>query len=118
MADDRHPEITTLLEEIRAGNAQAKNQLVDLVYEHLRQQALGLMRRERAGHTLQATALVHEVLLRLLSPKALGQTQNRAHLFAAAARAMRRILVDHARRRATGTRGGGEECVALDERLD
>src|SRR5205823_12905535 len=97
---------------------QAKSQLVELVYAELHGLAAGLMRHERAGHTLQPTALVHEACLRLLAPEVLGETRNRAHFFAAAARAMRHVLVDHARRRAAGKRGGGQETLALDQVLD
>jgi RNA polymerase sigma factor (TIGR02999 family) len=115
---DSRAEVTTLLGEIRAGNADAKNQLVELVYAELRGLASGLMRHERAGHTLQPTELVHEALLRLLSPEVLGQAENRSHFFAAAARAMRHILVDHARRRGAGKRGAGQEPLPLDQMLD
>jgi RNA polymerase sigma factor (TIGR02999 family) len=88
------------------------------MYDELRRLASGLLRRERPGHTLQPTALVHEALLRLLTPQALGNTRDRAHFLAAAARAMRQILVDHARRRAADKRGGGQELLPLDEALD
>jgi RNA polymerase sigma-70 factor (ECF subfamily) len=111
-------EVTTLLDEIRAGKAEAKSQLVELVYAELHGLASGLMRREHAGHTLQPTALVHEACLRLLTPEVLGAARNRAHFFAAAARAMRHVLVDHARGRAAGKRGGGQEALALDQVLD
>jgi len=111
-------EVTMLLEKIRAGNGDAKSQLVELVYAELHRLAAGLMRRERAGHTLQPTALVHEACLRLLTPEVLGAARNRAHFLAAAARAMRHVLVDHARGRAAGKRGGGQETLALDQVLD
>jgi RNA polymerase sigma factor (TIGR02999 family) len=110
--------VTTLLAQIRAGNAAAEGRLVALVYDELRRRAGELLRRERPGHTLQPTALVHEALLRLLRPEALAGTRDRAHLMAAAARAMRQVLVDHARRRAADKRGGGQEHVPLDEALD
>jgi RNA polymerase sigma factor (TIGR02999 family) len=115
MTSDQRSEVTTLLEAIRAGQADAQAQLVRLVYDELRQLAAGLMRREGAGHTLQPTALVHEALLRLLGSDGLSEARDRAHLFAAAARAMRHILVDHARRHAAAKRGGGRESVPLDE---
>jgi RNA polymerase sigma factor (TIGR02999 family) len=118
VADDLHREVTTLLEEMRAGSPGAREKLVELVYQELRRLAAGLLRRERPGHTLQPTALVHEALLRLLRPDALGGAQNRAQLLAAAARAMRRVLVDHARRRAADKRGGGQPPLLLDEALD
>jgi RNA polymerase sigma factor (TIGR02999 family) len=76
------------------------------------------MRRERTGHTLQPTALVHEAVLRLLQPAALAHAQNRSHFLAAAAQAMRQVLVDHARQRAADKRGGGREALPLDDALD
>jgi RNA polymerase sigma factor (TIGR02999 family) len=111
-------EVTTLLGEIRAGNPAAQGQLVELVYDELRRLAGGLMRRERPGHTLQPTALVHEALLHLVSPQALGNMRDRAQFLTVAARAMRRVLVDHARGRAADKRGGGRELLPLDETLD
>jgi RNA polymerase sigma factor (TIGR02999 family) len=118
VAADPQREVTTLLGEIRAGQAGAWDELVELIYAELRRLASGLLRRERPGHTLQTTALVHEALLRLLRPDVQGGAQNRAQFLAAAARAMRRVLVDHARGRATDKRGGGQEQVPLDEALD
>jgi RNA polymerase sigma factor (TIGR02999 family) len=118
VADDLQREVTTLLDAIRTGDAGARGKLVELVYVELRRLASGLMRRERPGHTLQPTALVHEALLRLLHPDVLGGAQNRAQFLAAAARAMRRVLVDHARGRAADKRGGGQGPVPLDEALD
>jgi RNA polymerase sigma factor (TIGR02999 family) len=118
VADDLRREVTTLLDAIRAGDAGAQGQLVELVYVELRRLAGGLMRRERPGHTLQPTALVHEALPRLLHPEVLSGAHNRAQLLAAAARAMRRVLVDHARLRAADKRGGGRGQVPLDEALD
>jgi RNA polymerase sigma factor (TIGR02999 family) len=118
MADDLPREVTTLLDAIRDGNKDAKGRLVELVYDELRRVAGGLMQRERPGHTLEPTALVHEALLRMLRPAALGQTRNRAHFLIAAARAMRQVLVDHARKRAADKRGGGQEPLPLDAVLD
>jgi RNA polymerase sigma factor (TIGR02999 family) len=118
MTPDLQPEVTTLLDRIRAGQTDARNQLVELLYGELRRLAGGLMRQERSGHTLQPTALVHEALLRLLSPAALATARNRAHFLAAAARAMRQVLVDHARQRAADKRGGGQQPLPLDEALD
>jgi RNA polymerase sigma factor (TIGR02999 family) len=118
MPDDLPREVTTLLDEIRAGNSDAKGRLVTLVYDELRRVAGGLMQRERPGHTLQPTALVHEALLRMLNPAALGQTRNRAHLLIAAARAMRQVLVDHARKRTADKRGGGRTPLPLDSVLN
>jgi RNA polymerase sigma factor (TIGR02999 family) len=118
MEADRQREVTTLLEEIRAGSAGAGDRLVALVYDELRRLAAALMRRERPGHTLQPTALVHEAVVRLLRPSALAGARSRAQFLTAAARAMRRVLVDHARERAAGKRGGGRERQPLDEVLE
>lgn len=112
-AMDRPEDITTLLAGSRS-DAVAAERLYALVYDELRAVARRQLRAEREGHTLQPTALAHEVYLKLL-----GQTrtewQNRAHFFAVAARAMRRLLVDHARGRLRQRRGGGAEHVALDD---
>jgi RNA polymerase sigma-70 factor (ECF subfamily) len=118
VSDDLQSDVTTLLEELRAGIPGARDRLVALVYEELRQLACGLMRRERPDHTLQPTALVHEAVVRLLRPDALGGTHSRAQFLAAAAQAMRRVLVDHARRRAADKRGGRQERQPLDDVLD
>ncbi|MBL8175274.1 MAG: sigma-70 family RNA polymerase sigma factor [Bryobacterales bacterium] len=99
-------EITQALHRWSSGNPHAFDQLVDLVYEEMRGIARGLLANERGGHTLQSTALVHETYLRLLGQNQI-QWNSRAHFFGAAARAMRRILVDHARQRAAGKRGAG-----------
>lgn len=103
-------EITLLLEAIDQGDTLATDRLFPLVYEELRLLAAQRMARENAGHTLQATALVHEAYLRLVGPDA-GQGkhlrwQGRAHFFGAAAEAMRRILIDNARRKQRLKRGG------------
>lgn len=105
--------ITQLLERLNQGDRQAGEELVGSIYAELRRLAGALMRRERPGHTLQPTALVHEAFLRLVQ----GDTkwQNRAHFFGAAARAMRRILVDHARGRAAQKRAGGEVRVTFED---
>ena len=118
MAGNSPSEITTVLGDIRAGKAEAKTRLVELVYEELRRLAYQVMRTERAGHTLQPTALVHEGLLRILDGETLAKAPNRAYFFAAAAHAMRQVLVDHARKRAARKRGGDYERVTLDEVLD
>ena len=95
-----------------AGNAAAANELVPLVYDELRTMAANKMAQERPGQTLQATALVHEAYLRLAG-NAQGW-QNRAHFFGAAAEAMRRILIDNARRKRSGKHGGGLERIDLN----
>ena len=98
-------EVTLLLAQLREGNKEAVNQLVPLVYGELRNMAAAYMRREKAGHTLQATELVNEAYMRLAGGEA-GQWQNRAHFFAIAANSMRQVLLDHARKRHAGKRGG------------
>lgn len=108
-ADD----VTTLLGAARAGDDDALSRLVSVLYDDLRRVAGSLLRGERADHTLGATALVHEAYLRLAHvPSALPD--DRARFFGAAATAMRRILVDHARRRNAERRGGGQPPVRLD----
>jgi RNA polymerase sigma factor (TIGR02999 family) len=117
VTDDRQGEVTALLDQIRGGDAGARDRLIELVYHELRQLAGGVMRQEAAGHSLQPTALMHDALLRLLRPDILANTQDRPHLLATAARAMRRILVDHARQQKADKRGGGERPVPLDDAL-
>ena len=107
-------EFTLILGRARAGDEQAKGELIALVYDELRRVASGLMRRERADHTLSPTGVVHEAVIRLLGDGLFDKAANRSYLFASAARAMREILVEHARRRATGRRGGGHRRVPLD----
>jgi RNA polymerase sigma factor (TIGR02999 family) len=108
------PQLTRLLEAWRRGDAAAADELVPLVYAELRRMAAAKMRGERDGHTLQPTALVHEAWLRLMKQHDAGW-QNRDQFFAIAAQAMRRILVDHARRRHAAKRGDGDAAVDLDE---
>jgi RNA polymerase sigma factor (TIGR02999 family) len=99
--------VTQLLNDAAAGDARAAAELLPLVYEELRRLARQKMGQERAGHTLQATALVHEAYLRLVDGNTVKTWEGRWHFFAAAAEAMRRILVDQARRRDRLKRGGG-----------
>ena len=108
--------ITHLLKEWSDGDRQALDKLTPLVYEELRHQAARYLRRERRGHTLQTTALIHEAYLRLIDAKDV-HWQSRAHVFAIAAILMRRILVEHARRRDADKRGGSHVRVQLDEAL-
>src|ERR1039457_3153826 len=96
---DPDGDVTLLLTQLREGNREAANRLIPLVYNELRRMAGSYMQRERAGHTLQATALVNEVYLRLAGGKPLPW-QNRAHFFAIAAHSMREVLLDYARRHA------------------
>jgi RNA polymerase sigma factor (TIGR02999 family) len=106
--------VTALLDEWGRGNTSALNQLLPLVYAELRRIAARQLRSERSNHTLQPTALVHEVYLRLVDQRQVDW-QSRAHFFGVAARIMRRILVDHARRHGAGKRGEGVRCVSIDE---
>jgi RNA polymerase sigma factor (TIGR02999 family) len=110
-------EITRLLQAWGGGNAAALEDLAPLVYAELRRMAKRSMRRENPGNTLQPTALVNEAYLRLVGIDSV-RWQDRAHFFAVAAQMMRRILVDSARARATGKRGGGAVHVNLDESID
>src|SRR5262245_34302249 len=110
-------EITSLLERARAGDASAKADLIQRIYAELRQIAGRLMRRQPAG-SLSPTVLVREALLRLDAGEALAQAPDRRYLFAAAAQAMRRVLVDHARARRAAKRGGEMARVPLDDVLD
>jgi RNA polymerase sigma factor (TIGR02999 family) len=106
-------EVTQLLQRLRAGDADARDRLFPLVYEELRQVARRALRRERPDHTLRPTELVHEAFLKLGAAD--GPWQDRAHFLGVAARAMRQILVDHARRRLAGKRGGGVVATTLEE---
>ncbi len=107
--------VTYLLEEMRQGREGASDQLAAVVYRELHDLAVHFMRAERSDHTLQPTALVHEAYLRLLGQQP-GSWQNRSHFFGIAAQAMRRILVDHARRKHAGKRDGGDR-ITLDDAL-
>ncbi len=109
--------VTALLARWRAGDGEALESLIPLVYNELRSLAQHYLRRERSNHTLQSTALVHEAYVRLAGtdPPAL---QNRSHFFGVAARLMREILVDHARAQRTAKRGGDACTLALDEALN
>jgi RNA polymerase sigma factor (TIGR02999 family) len=109
--------VTALLGDWCCGNPKALNQLLPLIYAELRRIAARQLRNERAGHTLQPTALVHEVYLRLVDQRHVDW-QNRAHFFGVAAQVMRRILVDHARRHGAIKRGQGVTCVPIDEARD
>jgi RNA polymerase sigma-70 factor, ECF subfamily len=109
-----HTDIATLLSQARQGSSEALDALLPLVYTELRRMAARYLRRERAGHTLQPTALVHEAYIRLIDQEN-KDWRNRAHFLAIAAHMMRRVLVDHARSRNYQKRGGGAARVALDE---
>ena len=107
-------EVTRILDSIAQGDPKAAEELLPLVYEELRKLAAHKMANEPPGQTLQPTALVHEAWLRLAGNEG-ARFANRAHFFAAAAEAMRRILVERARRRSALKRGGGTGRVSLDE---
>jgi len=109
-----HPEVTELLVAWGGGDEAAFDRLVPIVYAELRRTAARYMSNERTPHTLQATALVNEVYLRLVQIRRVGW-RDRAHFFAMAARLMRRVLVDHARARGYQKRGGGARSLPLDE---
>jgi RNA polymerase sigma factor (TIGR02999 family) len=128
-------EVTRLLSAIEAGDSHAAADLLPLVYDELRRLAAAQMAREKPGQTLDATALVHEAYLRLVGPANDQRWENRGHFFAAAAEAMRRILVENARRKKRLRHGGGlqrrelpadgpavanpvEDVVAVDEALE
>src|SRR4051812_523895 len=127
-------DVTHILAAMEQGDRHAASQLLPLVYDELRKLAVARMAQESPGHTLQATALVHEAYLRLVGPADAVKWDNRGHFFAAAAEAMRRILIENARRKRSGKHGGGlarrdldvaklaapappEELLALDEAL-
>ena len=107
-------DITLILEDISRGEPQASEKLLPLVYSELRNLAAARMLRESSGHTLQPTALVHEAWLRMVGDGS-QSWKNRAYFFAAAAEAMRRILVEHARRKSRFKHGGGLQRLNVDE---
>jgi RNA polymerase sigma factor (TIGR02999 family) len=107
-------DITEILLRLKGGDASAETELIPVIYPELRRLAGRHLRRERPGHTLQATALVHEVYLRLIGNRDISWA-NRSHFFAVASRIMRRILVDYARNRKAGKRGGSVQVIELDE---
>jgi RNA polymerase sigma factor (TIGR02999 family) len=109
-------DVTHLLEAIERGDPRAAGELLPLVYDELRRLAAQKLAQERSGQTLQATALVHEAYLRLVGPGDPGW-DGRGHFFGAAAEAMRRILVDHARARMAAKRGSGRRVTADLERI-
>lgn len=109
--------VTALLVAWSQGDEQARDQLLPLVYDELREIAHRYLSRERRDHTLQTTALVHEAYLRLIDQHAV-QWQNKAHFFGVAAQLMRRILIDYARSHQTAKRGQGAIKLSLDEAID
>ena len=107
--------VTQLLDAIEQGDPKAADELLPLVYDELRKLATSRMANEAAGHTLQPTALVHEAWLRLAGKDAKVPFANRGHFFAAASEAMRRILIERARRRSAEKRGGALQRIDLDK---
>jgi len=113
----RDGEITRLLGAFRNGEPEAESHLIELTYRELRKIAAGHLRREHSAHSLQTTDLVHEAYLRLVG-QADTPWRDRAHFFQVAAHVMRQFLVDHARKRRAGKRGGGVPEISLDRALD
>jgi RNA polymerase sigma factor (TIGR02999 family) len=111
-------DVTRVLSAIEAGDPQAAERLLPLVYDELRRLAAQRLAGEGPGHTLQPTALVHEAYLKLVGADPQRPWNGRVHFFAAAAEAMRRILIDHARRKHRARRGGGKTRVELGDRDD
>lgn len=109
--------VTDLLIEWSQGRKEASERLIPLVYGELRRLASAYLRRERPGHTLDSAALVHEAYLRLVDQRKVD-CHDRAHFFGVAAHLMRRVLVDHARRKRVGKRGGGKAPLRLDDVAD
>jgi RNA polymerase sigma factor (TIGR02999 family) len=107
-------EVSRLITQVRAGDANAVAQLMPLVYDELRRLAALYLRRERGGHTLQATALVHEAYLKLVDQPP-AEWQDRAHFLGIAARVMRRVLIDYARGHQAEKRGGEQVRLSFDE---
>lgn len=110
-------EVTALLQQWSGGDTEAFERLLPLVYEELRRMADGFLRHERNDHTLQPTALVHELYLRMVDQDR-ANWQDRAHFFSVAAKMMRRILVDHARKQATGKRGARAVHLPIEDAMD
>src|SRR5262249_51261953 len=110
-------EVTRILSAIEEGDPSAAAQLLPLVYDELRRLAAHRLAQEPPGQTLQATALVHEAYLRLVDADRARHWDSRGHFFAAAAEAMRRILIDNARRKQRPKHGGGRTRISLDEAL-
>ncbi len=116
MANPLPADVTQLLGQWSGGDREALDEMIPLVYDELRRMAHGHMAQERAGHTMQATALVNEVYLKMKKER--GSTwNNRAQFFAVAAQMMRRILVDHARQHGSAKRGAGAQPVTLDDAM-
>ncbi len=111
------PDVTRILSQIESGQPSAAEKLLPLVYDELRKLATARLAKETPGQTLQATALVHEAYVRLVDAKQVQQWNSRGHFFAAAAEAMRRILIDQARRKRSEKRGGNYQRVPVEKSL-
>lgn len=111
-------ELTLILDRVKSGEQRAQSELFEVAYAELRATANALMQSERADHTLQPSALIHEAALRLISQNVLESLPDRAYFFAAMVRAMRHALIDHARSRAAKKRDSGRSVVSLDRVLD
>ena len=107
-------DVTRILSQIESGDPQAAEKLLPLVYDELRKLAAAKLAQEKPGQTLQATALVHDAYLRLVGGNPLQPWDGRGHFFAAAAEAMRRILIEQARGKARQKRGGGRQRIDID----
>jgi len=107
-------DLTRILEELQRGDTSGNERLLEEVYSELRRLAADMLARERSGQTLQATALVHEAYLRLVGSESPAQWGGRGHFFAAAAEAMRRILIENARRKQRLKHGGAQQRIDLD----
>ncbi len=116
MVDDNSHQITLLLIDWSEGDENALEQLMPLVYEELRRMARNYMRRQPSGHTFQTTELIHEAYLKIAGGEE-KRWQNRAHFFGVAAKAMRHILVDYARSKSRGKRGGWQDRITLVEEM-
>lgn len=114
MGDRPKDEVTQILREWSGGDGDAASRLMPLVYDEMRRQARSYLSRERGGHTLQPTALVHEAFLRLVDQTRVDW-KNRAHFFGMASTMMRRVLIDHARSHATDKRGGDAIRLSIDD---
>ena len=115
--NDKSEPITLLLNEWADGDQEALDELMPYVYKELRRRAAAFLKHERGGHTLQTTALIHETYIKLADRAAI-RFEDRNHFFAVAAKVMRRILVDYARKRNRLKRGGNQEDLALNEEAD
>ena len=113
-SEENSHEITGILHEWNGGSRDALDKLLPFIYDELHRQAANYLRRERADHTLQTTALINEAYLKLIDQRTV-KWENRTHFFAIAAQAMRRILVDYAKAKHRAKRGGGDIQITLDE---